>query len=174
MEHDPTRRAERKAELQADAYDLEELAPAQVAWLIAALGEVRDAEYDRRSKWETGSTPADDVMAKIGRNMEKLPESAPDRAVELYRALIKHDEETRLMAVTHLGGSLMRQYAEDPEKCRAIADSWASLMDDEDDLVREVARDTLSEMNHAATWLDESTRQYIDDKLPGGWRREGA
>ena len=152
MEHDPTHRSEQKAELQANAYDLEKLTPGQVAWLITALSAADDAERKSNKFDRHGPTYTGDVLAILGRNMEGLAKGAPGRAVQLYLTFIKHDEETKLMAINHLAGPLIKQYFDDHGVRQAIIDGWVGLMHDKDDLVREAARDELSSLNYGADW----------------------
>ncbi|MEV6717255.1 hypothetical protein AB0M48_35090 [Lentzea sp. NPDC051208] len=142
MNHEqmPTAEQERRYELPVDVFNLEKLSPQQVAGLVESICEMNDEEQ----KTATPLRAISDLDMIICADLERLTERSPDKALEVYSALTVTDNQwTKATGMLHIAEALVRHYDADSENRNLVIDSCIHMLEDREELVRNVADEIL-------------------------------
>lgn len=157
MEHEPASTPERLSELPTGVFNFEKLSPEHLMALIEGLYAtgIPDEESDR------GDKKAIQVAVMVEQDLQRLVERSPEKAYEFYNALTESGNKwAKSVALDALAEPLMKRLSDDPEKRQELIERWVSLLDDEEDTVRDAAIHTL-DLVEDDDWPDEPTAWYV-------------
>lgn len=162
MEHEHPSTPERLEEaLPTGIFNLEKLPPKHLMSLIEALYEAMSPGEDPSA----GDLRAGEVGTILEHDLETLAKTSPEKAQELYDALTADGANwSKQVAVDVLAEPLAKNYTETGEKDKrhAVIERWVSLLDDENDEVREAVELSLTMLlEEDPDWLDEPTAWEI-------------
>ena len=162
MDHEHPSTPERQKEaLPTGIFNLERLPPEYIMSLIEALYEAMSPKEEPSA----GDPTAGAVGAILERDLEALAETSPDKAQELFEVMTAEGVNwSKQVAADVFAEPLAKHYTETGEmdKRRAVIERWVSLLDDENDEVREAVELSLTMLlEDDPEWLDEPTAWEI-------------
>lgn len=166
-EHMPT--PERMSELPHEVFGLEKMSADQVAALIEAVAAANDAADDSKDATHPG---LNDVEGILCGDLKRLAEQSPEKAYDLFLSLTQRSSTwAKAYAMDQLAESLLKQVRDQPEKLQVLIDRWVSLLNDQEEFVRQTASETLFLVEGDA-WPDEPTAWYIAGEIEQARERE--
>jgi len=142
-------------------FNLEKLPPKYLISLMEALYEAGSPKEEPSA----GDHTAGEVGWIVEQDLEALAKTSPDKAQELYNAIIKSGVNwSKQVAVDVLAEPLAKHYTEtgETEKRREVIERWVSLLDDKNDEVREAVELSFRMLlEDEPEWLDEPTAWEI-------------
>lgn len=159
----PERHEER--EQDKSPFNLDRMEPRQVAAITSALSLAWDVARDSNSPHEA------DYEALLDQLDRDLTDAAAtsDKAMDIYGELVEGDLASAgtMNLAAQMIPDLLRRNLYDPERRQRIVDSLIHMRDYKEGmgLARDAAWHTVGEL-WMADWLDDDTKQYLDDQFP--------
>jgi hypothetical protein len=162
MEHEHPSTPERREEVPPTGiFNLDKLPPKYLMSLIEALCEAASPKEDLHA----GDKKAGQVNWIVEQDLEVLAKTSPEKAQEFYDAITADGVNwSKQVAVDVLAEPLAQHYTEigQTDKRRAVIERWVSLLDDENEEVREAVEHSLTMLlEDEPEWLDEPTAWEI-------------